>query len=403
VEYTYVDEGTEDPGDAYARDYDLVGITTVTSSAPRAYRLSKHFRARGIPVVLGGTHATLMAAEAAENADAVVCGAGDVEWGRILREVAQGCLTGGVRNGGTIRQPKALVPDRSINAGKDYMRIPTLMASRGCRNSCSFCSTSQMWGNSGPRPLEDVVEELRSLAKETRTVIFLDSNFVTDRDFALELMAELRDLRLRWGALVTSGFMHDAELVEAASRAGCVGVLVGFESVNQDSLDGCRKSFNSTQRYIEGVRNLHSHGLSVLATMVVGFDCDGLDIFDRTVEFVRAARLDTIHYTVLTPFPGTRLFSELEGQGRILTRDWALYDTIHAVFQPALMSPEALEAGYRKCWRDTYRLPGTLARLSGHARHSLLRAGANLSLMIHTHELLRCYENSDDLVLGGIA
>jgi len=403
VDYTYIDEGVEDPGDRYREDWDVVGISLTASNSRRAYRVARHFRERGIPVVLGGAHATFMPDEVAPHADVVVRGAGDLIWGDLLREFASaGALVPGVRDGGRIRQPEGRFPDRDIIAGKAYMKYPTMMTSRGCRNGCSFCTTSAMWRDSGPRDIDDVMAEVRMLTAAQGEVIFLDSNLIMDRAFALELLRRLEPLKLRWGGLVTSHFMFDEELLAAAERSGCLGVLIGFESVNQMSLDGCRKGFNTAERYVEGVANLHRHRIGALATMVVGFDCDDLGTFDRTLEFVREARLDTIHYTVLTPFPGTPLYDELDREGRILTTDWSRYDTIHAVFQPKLMSPEDLEEGYRRVWLETYSLGGIAARLRGASFNRAFRVGANLSLGRHARDLVRCYANRDDLVLGGV-
>lgn len=404
VDYTYIDEGVEDPRGTYQKDWDVVGISLTTSNTPRGYRLAAYFRSRSIPVVIGGAHPTLVPGEADEHADVVVRGAGEGPWIEILREIAEtGVPDPGVRHGGRLGQRLGAFPDRSLVAGKAYMRYPTMMASRGCRNGCSFCTTSAMWRNSGPRPVADVMDEVRMLTRAKRAFIFMDSNLVMDREFALELFRELEPLKLRWGGLVTSDFMFDGELVEAAERAGCLGVLIGLESVNQTSLDGCRKSFNEAQRYVEGIANLHAHGIGALATMVVGFDHDGPDTFEHTVEFVNEAGVDTIHYTVLTPFPGTALFSQLDAEGRILTRDWSKYDTINVVYQPKLLTPEELRDGYRYVWRETYRPRNIARRLRGVQSDLLLKWGLNFTLNYHARALARCYENQDDLMLGGVS
>lgn len=377
VDYTYIDEGVEDPRGAYQQDWDVVGISITTSNTPRGCRLAEHFRSRGIPVVIGGAHPSLVPGEAEAHADVVVTGAGEGPWVEILREIAEtGVITPGIRHGGRGGQMLGAFPDRSLVAGKAYMPYPTMMASRGCRNGCSFCTTSAMWGHSGPRPVADVMDEVRMLTRKKRTFIFLDSNLVMDREFALELFHELEPLKLRWGALVTSDFMFDSELVEAAERAGCVGVLIGLESVNQMSLDGCRKGFNQPARYVEGIANLHAHKIGALATMVVGFDHDGPDTFKRTVEFVNEARIDTIHYTVLTPFPGTALYSQLDVEGRILTRDWSKYDTINVVYQPKLLTPDELRDGYKYVWHETYRPRNIARRLSGTRSDVLFKWGS---------------------------
>ena len=267
------------------------------------------------------------------------------------------------------------------------MKVAAVMATRGCRNACRFCAVSGFSnGATSRRDVRDVVAELRSL--RARTVLFLDPNFHADPEYSLALMDELAKLRIRWGCLSTVETGERPDLLAAMQRSGCMGALVGFESVCQASLDGVAKRRNDVRRYAEAVRGYRDHGLAVFGCFIFGFDADEPTIFEETVEFADQARIDLVRFAVLTPFPGTPMFEALDQAGRIVERDYDLYDFQHVVFRPARMSPEELQNGLRRAWRSAYS-PGRLLKRVARSRASpWLALTANLAFTRYYKTLL---------------
>jgi radical SAM superfamily enzyme YgiQ (UPF0313 family) len=342
---------------------DLVGITANTPAAPHAYGLAREYRRRGVPVVIGGPHATLMPDEVQEHADAVVVGEGELVWPRLLADVEAGRLRPRYHACELPDLQDMPAPRWDLIKGRVYGKGVTI-ATRGCPHACSYCSIPQMYQRRMRyRPVEKVVEEVRRMPG--RALILWDDNIAANRRYALKLFEALRPLRRWWTSQATADIAFDDELMAAAARSGCKALFLGFESISQASLDGANKRFNQVTHYREVLRRFHAHGLAVQAGTVFGFDHDDVTIFRRTVDFYREIGLDSATVSVLIPFPGTPLFDELEAQGRILTRDWARYDgKKHVVYQPARMSPEELLMGTEWAARQLYSLPSIAERMA---------------------------------------
>ncbi len=380
-----LDEGVDEtPLDL---DVDVLGITVVTATAKRAYRIADEARARGVHVVLGGYHPTSCPEEAALHADTVVRGYADDAWPRLLRDLAAGGPRGPYAGADAPSLDGRPWPRRDLLKPGAYMKVAAVMATRGCRNACRFCAVSGFSnGATSRRDVRDVVAELRSL--RARTVLFLDPNFHADPEYSLALMDELAKLRIRWGCLSTVETGERPDLLAAMQRSGCMGALVGFESVCQASLDGVAKRRNDVRRYAEAVRGYRDHGLAVFGCFIFGFDADEPTIFEETVEFADQARIDLVRFAVLTPFPGTPMFEALDQAGRIVERDYDLYDFQHVVFRPARMSPEELQNGLRRAWRSAYS-PGRLLKRVARSRASpWLALTANLAFTRYYKTLL---------------
>jgi radical SAM superfamily enzyme YgiQ (UPF0313 family) len=368
-----VDEGIEPPRARRDR-YDVVGMSIVASSAPRAYALAAEWRSRGALVVMGGAHATLAPHEAIRHADVVVVGPAEEEWPALLRDVAAGGRPAGIRRG--IAQPLRAVR-RDLFPHRRYLSVPTVMATRGCARPCRFCAISAMSGGRAfSRPVGEVVEEVRSLG--ARRVLFLDPNVVPDRAYALALFEGLTPLRIRWAGSSTVQLPLDDELMEAALRSGLEGLLVGFETVIASSLDAERKAFARPEQYLEAVRRLHAGGASVLGTFMLGLDGEGPEDFSAMLDFVDEAGIDIPRFGVVTPFPGTELHEKLDRQGRILTRDLSRYDSQHVVFRPNPLSPAALQSALHAAWRRAYSLPRIARRVARARSGKLILAAASL-------------------------
>ena len=224
-----------------------------------------------------------------------------------------------------------------------------------------------------------------------RRLIFLDLNLIADVDYAKELFTALTPLKLKWGGLVTTMIARDDELLDLAARSGCRALLLGFESLSQESLRETRKSFNMRENYYHVVRQIHERGISIMGCFVFGFDNDTRDTFEQTVDFVIDANIDLPRYSILTPFPGTPLFRRLEQEDRILTRDWSLYDGQHVVYEPTQMSPEFLLSKTEWAWKRTYEYRSIAKRLLGSRIQLPISYAANMGYRFYANNLSTFY------------
>jgi radical SAM superfamily enzyme YgiQ (UPF0313 family) len=355
-------------------DVDLVGIQTYISSAHRAYELAKLWQSRGAKVVLGGLHPTSLPQEAAEHADAVCIGPAETVWGRILDDFEHDRLQKFYK--GQCEGSAALVPmpRRDLMNPRAYLVRHTMVTSRGCPHSCDFCYKSSFWGPKyyEPRPMADVERELGMV--DDRLVFFLDDNLLANRSHARRLFEVLRGSGIVWQAAASLDVARDPRYLEEAYRAGCRSLFLGFESLSPENMQSNNKPVNAATDYGETCRRFHDAGIMINGSFVFGFDCDGTDVFDRTIEFADRNKLLTASFHILTPLPGTKAYAHLESEGRLLHRDWSRYDTCHAVFQPRRMTPEQLESGYarakhrfascRSILRRSVGLPGVLKRIA---------------------------------------
>jgi radical SAM superfamily enzyme YgiQ (UPF0313 family) len=333
---------------------EVVGITVHLTFAQRAFELARFYRSRGAAVVLGGLHATSCPDEVAPHCDAVAVGDGVALWPRILRDVERGTLEKRYSSdflGPFDRDP---LPKRDIVPKHGFLTTASLIATRGCRNRCRFCHLATR-GARMPfqvRCPRDVAAELVETGEPFG--VFVDNNLGSRPEYLRDLCRELEPLRKIWSAAVTVDVADDPCLVREMARAGCTGVFVGLETLNGENLESARKRSPRPERYLGLVRVFHEFGIQVNGSFVFGFDRDRPDVFARTVEWIERARLECATFHILTPYPATPLFRQLESEGRLLHRDWELYDTAHAVFRPRHMSPERLEAGYRWCYEQLF-------------------------------------------------
>ncbi len=376
AEITIQDEGVQ-PLDLDF-EADLVGITAITGTSLRAYKIADELRARGHTVVLGGVHATLLPDEAAAHADALVLGYGEKAWPELLRDFARGRLrpryhtpTGRSLAGVPVARRDLLKRDR-------YATTNSIEATRGCPHKCDFCVVPTAWSNTyAHRPVEEVVAELRTF--EGKKAIFIDLSPMEDVHYAKALYRAMIPLGMKWVGLSTTRIAEDDELLKLAARSGCKGLLIGFESISQETLNQTHKHFHAAPRYAEVVRKLHDHGIGIQGCFVFGFDNDDESVFEKTVAFVDRTHIDLPRYAVATPFPNTGLYRRLEAEGRLLHKDWSLYDVEHVVHQPKRMSPERLQEGLEWSWRQSYSW-GSLARRVRGAPWSLLPLWVSLNL-----------------------
>lgn len=387
-EVKILDEGVEDiPDDLEA---DLVGMTVITGSAPRAYELSSRFRARGIPVVLGGPHVTLVPEDAAPHADSIVVGYAEDTWPELLRDFAARRMKARYDQAPDFDLAGRPRVDRSLLTQRRYATSHVFEATRGCVHGCEFCVVPFAWGRSPyQKPVEEVTAEIASTG--ARQAIFIDLNLIADQAYATRLFEALIPLRIQWYGLVTSLIGARPELLDLAARSGCKGLLIGLETISKPGLREVRKGFNHPTEYKELVHALHARGISLMGTFVFGLDDDGPEVFEATARFVDEAGIDLPRYAILTPFPGTRLFDRFAGEGRILTRNWELYDGQHVVFQPARMSVADLQEGASRAWRQSYSLASIARRYRSTPSRTMLYLAANLGYRHYARNLDRFY------------
>jgi radical SAM superfamily enzyme YgiQ (UPF0313 family) len=386
AEVEIFDEGVESlPTEIKA---DLVGITAITGTVTRAYALADHLRRKGIPVVIGGVHATLMPQEAALHSDAVVTGFAEESWPQLLRDFKRNQMRRLYTQSPHLSMQNLPIPRRELLKGKGYITIHTLQATRGCVNQCDFCVVPVAWGKKMYlRPVKDVIAELEQI--DSRDVLFVDVSPIEDRKYAKDLYSAMIPLKKRWLSPSTIRIADDPELLDLASKSGCRGLLIGFESVSQLTLKEMGKPFNYTQNFKSQVKKLHDYGISIQACFVFGFDTDDRTIFEKTVEVVDNLRLDLPRFTAYTPFPGTPIHEKLKQENRVIETNWSMYDAQHVVFRPKLMSPEELQEGLFWAWNQCYNASSIIKRLAGSRCILPVSIPANIAYRFYARNLYK--------------
>jgi len=387
-ELALFDEGIEDiPPDL---DADIIGITVITGTAKRSYELARQFRNRGITVVLGGPHVTLVPDDAESHADVIVVGYAEDTWPQLLRDFLAGRLQSRY-----VQSPDLSLAGRPrarrdlIKSGR-YVKTHVFEATRGCVHRCDFCVVPFAWGRRPyQKPVAEVIDEIRSTG--ARRAIFVDLNLIADKDYAAELFEAMVPLELKWAGLATSLLARDDQLLDLCSRSGCIGLLVGFESISHSGLKDMHKGFNTPELYAGWIDKFHAHGIAINGTFVFGIDNDAPDVFEKTAQFVTDTGIDLPRFAILTPFPGTELYRRLESEGRITTRNWELYDGQHVVFEPAQMSADMLQQGNIAAWRRVYSY-GSIARRMRHTPVAkMMFLGANMGYRFYANRLDQFY------------
>ena len=342
----YWDENLLDGRPPFRPIPEVVGITVHLTFARRAFELAQWYRSRGSKVVLGGLHVLSCPEECAPYADSLAVGDGVQLWPRILADVEGRCLRSkyAATYENDYREDPA--PRRSILPRRSFLTTTSLIATRGCHNRCGFCylATKGLRMPYRMRDPQQIAAEF--LGDKQPYAVFIDNNLGSNPEYLRELCHALRPLNKIWSAAVSIDVTDDPSLIRAMALGGCTGVFVGFESLTDENLSEARKKTPKTADYARRVRMLHDNGIQVNGSFVLGFDHDRKEVFTRTAEWIEENRLECATFHILTPYPATPLFRQMEAEGRLLHHDWTLYDTAHAVFRPKHMSPEELERGY---------------------------------------------------------
>ena len=361
----------------FHKETDLVGITALTITARRAYEIADTFRARGVKVVLGGMHPSVMPEEASQHADAVVIGEAEGIWPNLIEDFKANKLQRMYRQH---ERPSLLglpIPRRDLFTEGAYFARHTVSTTRGCPYSCSFCSVTSFFGHTYRcRPVEEIINEVETLS-ERKLIGFVDDNIVGNPKFAKELFRALIPYKIKWVAQASVTIAKDDELLRLAAASGCIDLLIGFESLSQANLAAVGKRINVVDEYEDVIRKVHSHGIAIHGFFILGLDEDDEDVFKRTLCFAQKMRLESAQFAWPVPYPGTALCETLDKAGRIVTKDWSQYES-NVVFEPKKMSRETLQKGRARVWSEFYSLPSIWKRVGVVRRNSATLWAVNL-------------------------
>jgi radical SAM superfamily enzyme YgiQ (UPF0313 family) len=333
---------------------------------------------------------TLVPEDAMPHADAICVGYAEESWPQLLRDFANRTMRKVYSQNPTMSLENMPFPKRELFDKRYFLTQAVFEATRSCGHDCEFCVAPAAWGRKQyQKPIDWVIEDIRRFG--AKKIIFIDLNLVSDANYAKALFTRLVPLRLQWFGLSTVLIAHDPELMELMARSGCKGLLLGLETVSQESLKDAQKRFNASVSYKELIAKLHHLGIAVQGCFVFGLDHDTLDVFDATMEFAVDAGIDLPRFAVLTPFPGTPLYHRLTAEGRILTRNWELYDGQHVVFRPKNMSAKELLEGHERAWKSVYRWSAVARRLWAARNFTPLAISVNLGYRFYAHHLHRFY------------
>ena len=359
-------------------EIDLVGITAFTAEIPNAYKIADGFRNRGVKVVMGGIHVSALPEETLEHADSVVVGEAEKVWEELVHDFEEGALKSLYHSDELFEMNGVAIPRRDLLDRSIYTSFNSLQATRGCPFNCEYCAVTAFFGNKfRTRPIPDIIKEIKGF--DTREFFFLDDNITGLPGHAKELFKALIPLKRIWGGQASIKIARDEELLSLYAKSGGRYVLIGFETLSEENLRKINKSWNSPDAYKEAIRKIHRAGINIIGSFIFGLDEDDTTVFKRTVDFVMENNIDAAQFHILTPFPGTRLFTALEKEGRITDRDWSKYHTSEVIFRPKGMTADELQHGYWWAYHQTYSLKNMLKRSLRSPQNLVIRIGMNLS------------------------
>ncbi|MBE3109769.1 MAG: B12-binding domain-containing radical SAM protein [Acidobacteria bacterium] len=360
-------------------DCDLVGITSMTANAPRAYLVADEFRRRGRKVVMGGVHPSVMPEEAKAHCDAVVIGEAEPVWNELLDDAEEGRLKSFYRGGTDWDLDQTPLPSRNTGIAPAALGVAPVVTSRGCPYACEFCCVRNLFG---PKirhvGIARVLEDIERTGSSR--VMFLDDNIVGDQAYAARLFAALVEAKIQWVGQASISFVRNAKLLDLAARSGCKGLFVGVESVSESRIERMNKGMRNLRDTADAIARIMGKGILFHASIVFGFDDDDTSIFDRTLEFLGRTRVPSATFNILTPYPGTVIYDQFQKERRLLTTDWRDFNHSTPTFMPRRMSVEELSEGFLRVRRSYFGLGSIVRRFPASWRTPLLFALLNLGL-----------------------
>ena len=373
-------------------NWDVVGITAMTATAPRAYDLASIFRRNGAKVILGGIHPSVMPGEAAQFADAVVVGEAEGLWGQVLHDVRHNQLKQFYYNSqpDISRSPLPVRAKRRSILGFPPYVMP-IMFSRGCPNDCEFCCVHTVYGRKQRFiPVENIIKDIEN--NSASRLMFLDDNIGGRRLYAMRLFKELAPLKVGWLGQASARFILDDELFGAAVRSGLKGLFIGVETIEPEASKKMRKSLSSIGLYEKAIKRCRAAGVTFHASLIFGLDEQTPRVFEHTLDFLWRNSVPSVSANILTPYPGTRLFDRLMREERILHTNWSYYDHTMVSFQPRSMTPEELAEKYLDFRRRFFSFSSIARRSLSQLRVTpLIYLGMNLAYRKTTRLLTESY------------
>ena len=344
----------------YDLETDLVGISAMTCYVNRGYEIADAFRARGVPVVMGGVHPSFMPQEALKHSDAVVIGEVELVLDKLLDDLERGEMRGTYKSDRLHPMKNLPMPRYDLIKKNRYVNRTFVQTSRGCHQGCTFCAEPLMNGlKFRYRPVEEVLREVESCG--SRMISINDADFFGTAERPKEVMRALKGRGIHWQAGVTSKLAQDDRMLELAAESGCTLLSIGFESITRSTLTSVHKHVNRPETFVSLVEKVHSYGIMVFGLFMFGFDGDDGSVFEETARFNIGANYDACAYSVLTPYPGTLTWYEMKKADRIVSFDWSKYDQANVVYRPAQMSGDELRLGQSFAY-ETFYAPSSIAR-----------------------------------------
>jgi radical SAM superfamily enzyme YgiQ (UPF0313 family) len=353
----------------FDNDFDLVGITFMYMQAERAFQIGDEFRKRGKTVIMGGMGASMLLEETLQHSDSVVIAEAELVWKILIDDFKKGKLNKFYRSE-KLSDLQDLPEPRFdlLNLNKyrlSYAHFP-VGATRGCPYNCSFCSVTRFYGHSlRLRPIDGVIRDIKAIKSLGMGKIqFVDDNLTADKEYALKLFESLIPLRIIWGGQCNINIGDEPELLKLAAKSGCKSLFIGIETIDQRNLKDVNKGINKVNLYEKLLSNIRKSGIICEASLIVGFDNDDTSTFKEILNFLIRNKIPILFLYILTPFVGTRLYEELEKEGRIVDKNWSKYDGTNVVYSPKLISAKELESGYWQTLQKFYSIRSILRRLS---------------------------------------
>lgn len=348
-----IDENYQDINLNDYLDADLIGITSMTATVKRGYEIADFFRKHGITVIMGGHHVSALPEEALQHADVVIVGEGDILWRQVTEEFLDNKPLHGIYSS---TEPVSLdnlpLPREDLypKDAKYLIRANTHMT-RGCPNNCAFCSVTTFSPKFRKRPVDEVIAEMKYLKEnfvdETNRIVFNDDNPTLDKKYAKELFRKMIPLNLKWQTFAGIDIAEDDELLDLMKKAGCTGALIGFDAMNIEDIESMHKYKNKNTDYTQIVKKIQNEfGIPVIAGVVVGFDHDTVETFDKIIKFLDESLVSNLTFNILYPYPGTKLYEQFKRENRITSYDWDNYVLDGINFVPKNMTQKELHDGY---------------------------------------------------------
>lgn len=342
---------------------DLVGITANVDTAKRAYEIASRYKNKSVLTILGGIHISANPEEALKHAHSVCIGEAEEIMEEIISDVQQGTLKQRYYNPRPTGCENIPLPNWSLINKSKYLYTNIICTSRGCPFKCDFCynSSSYVHNKYRNRPIDSILNEIQQL--ETKQVMFIDDNFIGNPQYAMDIIQELKPLKLTWHAAVSTNIVHMPKLLDEMENSGCKSLFIGFESINDESIKSVHKVQNNISMYEKLIQELHSRGIMINASVIFGFDNDNSNVFKNTLNWLVKNKIETMTAHILTPYPGTVLYKKLLSENRIIDFDTDHYNTANVVFKLKSMTADELYQGYLWIYDQFYSFKNILKRL----------------------------------------